>query len=300
MAKKNWILMVICAICVYTLILLLSLLINDDIDKIIIAFLNPDEYIPVIDELMVAITDLSLVSYSVVFGLWFFGYFALIINPNSMKALQKFYKVIAILMLITGTSVYFWGIYEYNIIFLFWGPLISLAIWLAGRSLITMDADSKQRLAYTMLIMIIAVIFTNLIGELVVKNTVARPRPFHDAYAPWNDILRIFPDESVLHDFSYYSGHASGLFSLTTPLMWITPKRKNKIVLFVWASIHTFSRIYLAVHWPYDAFVGALAGFLFGTIATKIFYNPKFNLTERINQMVSDYKKTHPHKKNSQ
>lgn len=300
MAKKNWVLMSIAATCVYGLILLLSLLINDDIDKNIIAILNPNEYIPVIDELMIGITDLSLASFSIVYVLWFFGYFSLIKNPNSAQPLQKFYKTIAILILIIGTSVYFWGIYDYNIIFLFWGPGIALSILLAGRSLTTMDDSSKQKMAYAMIIMVIAVIFTNAIGEVIIKNIVARPRPFNLDYAPWNEILRIFPDESTLHDYSYYSGHASGLFSLMTPLIWITPKRKTKVIFFIWASVHAFTRIYLAVHWPYDVFIGALTGFLIGTIATKIFYNPNFNLTEQINQMIHNYKISHPHKEKSQ
>jgi membrane-associated phospholipid phosphatase len=288
--KKNFIVMIASAIGVYAVVFMLSLLINEDIDKNILAFLNPDAYIPVIDELMVGITDLSLVSFCVVFALWFLGYFCLINIPNSAQPIQRFFKIISISMGIVSTSVYFWGIYEYKIIFLVWGPVMFLTLWFAGKSLTTMNKDQLQKATYAFLLMLISIIFSNAIGEVITKIIIARDRPLSDSFAPWNEILRTMSDAITMDGHSYVSGHASSLFALMTPLMWITPKRHNKIVLFVWASIHAFTRIYVGAHWPYDVLIGAAMGFVFGTIVVKIFYNPEFHLTDQLLILIQQSK----------
>lgn len=66
--------------------------------------------------------------------------------------------------------------------------------------------------------------------------------------------------------FGFYSAHASNTFFLAT---YISILLKNKIkalpyILFVWAAVVSYSRIYLGVHFPMDIFFGAVMGFLLG------------------------------------
>ena len=97
-----------------------------------------------------------------------------------------------------------------------------------------------------------------LIGNGLLKNLVARPRPC------W-----INPDVSLLvampKDYSFPSGHTLHCFIAATVLMCYD--RRLGIPALGMALLVSFSRLYLYVHFPSDILAGALLGTGIGLVA---------------------------------
>ena len=97
-----------------------------------------------------------------------------------------------------------------------------------------------------------------LIGNGLLKNLVARPRPC------W-----INPDVSLLvampKDYSFPSGHTLHCFIAATVLMCYD--RRLGIPALGMALLVSFSRLYLYVHCPSDILAGALLGTGIGLLA---------------------------------
>lgn len=72
--------------------------------------------------------------------------------------------------------------------------------------------------------------------------------------------------------FGFISSHAANSFTLAM-FFWLLFKRKNRwfSLLFLYATIVSYSRIYLAKHYPGDILVGSLLGLLCGYLGYKAF-----------------------------
>ena len=108
-----------------------------------------------------------------------------------------------------------------------------------------------------------------------IKHTIIRARPLQLPNADWNDALRRVADETVLSGLSFPSGHSAGLFVILTPLMLFSNKKQKKIALFCIAALHSFSRVYLAAHFPLDVIFGSLAGFVVAFIVYQVLFQEK-------------------------
>lgn len=94
-----------------------------------------------------------------------------------------------------------------------------------------------------------------LVGNLLIKNLVARPRPC------WLDptVSLLIP---VPADFSFPSGHALSSAAAATVLSgsgWRAACLSVPVALLI-----AFSRLYLFVHFPSDVLAGIVIGFLIG------------------------------------
>ena len=72
--------------------------------------------------------------------------------------------------------------------------------------------------------------------------------------------------------YGFVSSHASNTFAIAT---FLTPAlRKYRpwpaIVLFLWAVISSYSRIYIGYHYPGDILAGAVLGVLAGMVFWKL------------------------------
>ena len=110
----------------------------------------------------------------------------------------------------------------------------------------------KQR--KTGLMMAIAMILGLIIGNGILKNAVARIRPY--------DLVEAEIIIKHLSDFSFPSGHTLVCFEAASVLT--IRKSRLWIPAVVIAVLVAFSRLYLFVHYPTDVIAGAVLGILFG------------------------------------
>ena len=71
--------------------------------------------------------------------------------------------------------------------------------------------------------------------------------------------------------YGFISSHASNAFGFATLTSLIFKCRFYSIMLFTWATINSYSRIYLGVHFISDIVPGIVTGLLFGWLVYKIY-----------------------------
>lgn len=105
---------------------------------------------------------------------------------------------------------------------------------------------------------IVALLFSLLVGNLTLKPLVARMRPC------WRN-----PDIRLLianpTDFSFPSGHAMSSFAAAMS-MWMWKHRMGVLAL-TGAAVMASTRLYFYVHYPTDILAGLLIGILLGVSA---------------------------------
>jgi undecaprenyl-diphosphatase len=88
------------------------------------------------------------------------------------------------------------------------------------------------------------------------KDFVARLRP--NNVEALGDFIRVLQKPT---NYSFFSGHASSSFAITTYIVLSLQKYHKYVYLFyLWPLLFVLSRIYVGVHYPSDIFVGTLVG----------------------------------------
>lgn len=120
----------------------------------------------------------------------------------------------------------------------------------------------------------LALVFSVIIANLILKNIVARPRPC------WID-KNIHMLVKIPKDFSFPSGHSSASFASATAIFYYY--RKQGIFLYILAVLIALSRLYLFVHFPTDVLIGSILGIFDGILAIYVVtYISDKNLTKFI------------------
>lgn len=109
-------------------------------------------------------------------------------------------------------------------------------------------------------VMVVALVVDVLLCNIVLKNLVARTRPY-DVNTGVHLLV------AKLHDYSFPSGHTVASFASVTALYLAGEKKLWKFAL-VLACLIAISRLYLYVHYPTDV----LGGILFGVISGYLGY----------------------------
>jgi undecaprenyl-diphosphatase len=275
--KKAWKIALSCFAVIYFSFLLIGTLIrvySPNFDRDLLILLNPDEYVIVLDELMVLITDFSLF-FGGLAMIWALIAFSIIHKKPEKK--NEVYKlnlmiggIVSIIFLIMSITNA-WG-RVYNISTYILAPLMMLLFLYIGHLIQTRTEEELGNYRSVLFVITIAALINVILVDGLIKYSVMRPRPLQDANSDWNGLLRTVADEMVRSGMSFPSGHSSGLFVILTPLMYYSDKRYKKILLFSAAAIHAFSRVYLAAHFPLDILFGSLSGFLIASVVYKVLF----------------------------
>jgi membrane-associated phospholipid phosphatase len=110
--------------------------------------------------------------------------------------------------------------------------------------------------------LIIVGLFTNLAKRLLFFE---QHRPF--MVYDYADFERVVMEAPLTYFRSFPSGHTMTAFALATVLAVLFPKKWFVVVVFAWAALISFSRVYLCQHFYVDTVWGALFGYLSGFLA---------------------------------
>ena len=110
----------------------------------------------------------------------------------------------------------------------------------------------------TGIIVAAALLMDLVLCNLILKNLVARVRPYDV-----NTAIAILIKKPL--DFSFPSGHTAASFAAMTAL-FLAKMKKAWIAALVLAVLIAFSRLYFYVHYPTDVLGGAVVGILSGII----------------------------------
>jgi undecaprenyl-diphosphatase len=101
----------------------------------------------------------------------------------------------------------------------------------------------------------------------ITKEWVARLRPNNTEEI--NTLIRILKSPD---GYSFFSGHSSSSFSITTSVfLFLRHHFKWSWLFFIWPILFATSRIYVGVHYPLDLFVGAAVGLLFAFLFYRLY-----------------------------
>lgn len=111
------------------------------------------------------------------------------------------------------------------------------------------------------ILIILAMLIGLVIGNIILKNVIARPRPFS-----LDGTIKLLIQKPL--DYSFPSGHTMASFEAAV-IIYLHNKKYGIISLII-AILIGFSRMYLFVHYPSDVLFGAILGSL---IAIIVFYS---------------------------
>ena len=107
--------------------------------------------------------------------------------------------------------------------------------------------------------MVVAVVIGFLLTNVILKEIVARPRPFADNASVYYDWWRYVGAPETADKLSFPSGHVTAVMAGITALAFMT--RKPVVWTgFLFVVLMSVSRCYLMVHYPSDVLAGILTG----------------------------------------
>lgn len=148
-----------------------------------------------------------------------------------------------------------------------WYPLYAFLIFLLWKTY-------KKKIWICLIIIVLTITCADGFTSQFMKPYFKRPRPSQD------EILK--KETKVVKDwdgneyrggaYGFASSHAANTFAVAMLMFLLLAKRWKYIyLLFLWAFIVSYSRIYLGVHYPLDILVGAFVGIVFAVFWAKLF-----------------------------
>ncbi|MBW8051774.1 MAG: phosphatase PAP2 family protein [Cytophagales bacterium] len=180
--------------------------------------------------------------------------------------------------------------YKYDLRFTIYVPLLPwdedrpLKLWQSG---IPKQKEPGSNLGFLIkeswliiLAIILLITASDLFSSSLIKPLVQRLRPCHNLVL--HDLVHVVV--GCGGQYGFFSSHASNTFSLAVFLWLITRNTWRmelgawsyalcamRYALLLWATLVSYSRIYVGVHYPGDIITGALVGSLFAYLFFKVY-----------------------------
>lgn len=181
----------------------------------------------------------------------------------------------------SGNSVYFDALVPMLTSGLTWIPL-----YLALFYLVVKNHETMAQIGLVVGAAMLCVILAGGVGDFIVKPMVGRLRPCNDPMvkAQLNLIVGTLSDS-----YSFFSSHAANTFSLAMFFSLLVRDRLFAIVMFLWALLNCWTRLYLGVHYPSDILCGMLYGSFVGTLVYLAFYKLFYKFNIKFQYISSQY-----------
>jgi undecaprenyl-diphosphatase len=138
----------------------------------------------------------------------------------------------------------------------FWIPLYGVLLWMTVK-------DYRREVWIILAGILFTIVFTDQFTSSFMKPFFGRLRPSHEpALADLLHLVRDLGGEVYTGGlYGFASGHAANTFGTAMFFfLLLRPKHPWIGLIFAWAALMTYTRIYMGVHYPGDIMVGALIG----------------------------------------
>lgn len=155
----------------------------------------------------------------------------------------------------------------------FWTMVSGTWIWIPLYIIFLYLLYKNYKLRNLVFMLIFVAIGVTVSDQLagIFKSGIGRLRPCHDP-----SLEHLMRSVQCGGRFGFYSSHASNTFFIATFMSMLLFRKYRFLpyILYFWAIVVSYSRIYLGVHFPLDILMGAGMGFLLGgffsTLALKV------------------------------
>lgn len=147
----------------------------------------------------------------------------------------------------------------------FWDKAVTLftssEIWIPFYLLIVyvIIKTYKKNSIYILILIALSIAVSDQFSGLI-KNSVQRLRPTHDPVLG-NLVYNIYNKGGM---FSFFSAHAANTFTIAIIAARLFKNQLFSILIFTWAVLVSYTRIYLGLHYPGDILTGWIWGILSG------------------------------------
>jgi len=134
-----------------------------------------------------------------------------------------------------------------------WIPLYAFLLFLLAR-------HYKWKAAILLLLVVLLITISDQASVHLFKNVFQRLRPCHEPALEG----MVYTLGRCGGQFGFISSHASNSFALSVfmaLLLW-NKVRTMAIIMLIWSSMVSYSRVYLGVHYPGDILAGGIVGSL--------------------------------------
>ncbi len=165
-----------------------------------------------------------------------------------------------------------------------WFPLYVALLYLVIK-----NNDTIAQISVVVGSCLLCFFLTEFFTEGIVKPIVARPRPGNDpVYMYMVDVV----NGRRGSNYSFFSAHASNTFGVAVFFCWLVRNKLLSWLMISWSLINCYTRLYLAMHYPSDIFVGLIFGAIVGSVAYLVCYLAFRNVATKNSFVSSQYTKT--------
>lgn len=181
----------------------------------------------------------------------------------------------------SGNSVYFDALVPMLTSGLTWIPL-----YIALFYLVVKNHETMAQIRLIVATAVVCVCLAGGIGDFIVKPMVGRLRPCND---PMVKAQLNLVAGTLSESYSFFSSHAANTFSLAMFFSLLVRDRLFTIVMFLWALLNCWTRLYLGVHYPSDILCGMLYGSFVGVVVYLAFYKLFYKFNIKFQYISSQY-----------